>query len=80
MLGRATRKCDDIGKEVFRVFDAVNLYENIADMTTMKPVVVKPNIPFGQLVGDLDSVETDDAVTEILDQIVAKLQLEKADT
>lgn len=77
MLGRATRKCEEIGKEIFRVFDAVNLYENIADMTTMKPVVVKPNISFGQLVGDLDSVETDDAVTEILEQIVAKLQRKK---
>ena len=26
MLGRATRKCDEIGKETFRIFDAVDLY------------------------------------------------------
>ena len=49
MLGRATRKCDDIGKQVFRVFDAVNLYENIAPVSTMKPVVVNPQISFGHL-------------------------------
>jgi type I restriction enzyme R subunit len=27
MLGRATRLCDEIGKETFRIFDAVRIYE-----------------------------------------------------
>ncbi|MCA9785596.1 MAG: type I restriction-modification system endonuclease, partial [Candidatus Cloacimonetes bacterium] len=27
MLGRATRLCDEIGKEAFRIFDAVKIYE-----------------------------------------------------
>ena len=26
MIGRATRQCPEIGKEVFRIFDAVDLY------------------------------------------------------
>lgn len=74
MLGRATRKCDDIGKEVFRVFDAVNLYENIAPISTMKPVVVNPKISFEQLVTDLETVTTPKAIEEVIEQLVAKLQ------
>jgi len=38
MLGRATRLCPDIGKEIFRIFDAVDLYENLQNLTDMKPV------------------------------------------
>jgi type I restriction enzyme R subunit len=34
--------CDDIGKEVFRIFDAVDLYAASSDVTSMKPVVVDP--------------------------------------
>lgn len=74
MVGRATRLCPDIGKEVFRVFDAVNLYENIAPVSTMKPVVVNPKISFEQLVTELDTVTETQAVGEIVDQLVAKLQ------
>ena len=29
MLGRATRLCDEIGKETFRIFDAVDLYPHL---------------------------------------------------
>ena len=30
MIGRATRLCPEIGKEVFRIFDAVDLYPHLA--------------------------------------------------
>ena len=53
MLGRATRLCEEIGKETFRIFDAVRLYEAIGDMTAMKPVVVNPNISFAQLAREI---------------------------
>jgi type I restriction enzyme R subunit len=39
MLGRATRPCPEIGKEVFRVFDAVGLYEVLSEVSDMKPLV-----------------------------------------
>ena len=42
MLGRATRLCAEIGKEVFRIFDAVDLYPHLENLTDMKPVVVEP--------------------------------------
>lgn len=78
MLGRATRKCDDLGdgssKQVFKVFDAVDLYSAIQNFTTMKPVVVNPKISFGQLVDELEKVQKPDAVEEILEQLQVKLQ------
>jgi type I restriction enzyme, R subunit len=74
MLGRATRRCDAIGKEVFRIFDAVNLYETLAAVSDMKPVVTNPAISFTQLIDDLEKVTEPQAVMEILDQITAKLQ------
>jgi type I restriction enzyme, R subunit len=74
MLGRATRRCDAIGKEVFRIFDAVRLYEAIAPVSAMKPVVVNPNISFTQLVEELGTVTEADAVESIVDQLLAKLQ------
>jgi type I restriction enzyme, R subunit len=74
MLGRATRRCDAIGKEVFRIFDAVRLYEAIAPVSAMKPVVVNPNISFMQLVEELGTVAAADAVASIVDQLLAKLQ------
>jgi type I restriction enzyme, R subunit len=33
MIGRATRRCDDIGKERCRIFDAVDLYSALQDCT-----------------------------------------------
>jgi type I restriction enzyme R subunit len=33
MLGRATRRCEEIGKEFFRIFDAVDIYANLQEVT-----------------------------------------------
>jgi type I restriction enzyme, R subunit len=74
MLGRATRLCNDIGKEVFRIFDAVRLYEAIAPVSSMKPVVVNPNISFTQLVEELDTVKNPDALETVINQLLAKIQ------
>ncbi|MDP9150340.1 MAG: type I restriction-modification system endonuclease, partial [Myxococcota bacterium] len=49
MIGRATRLCPEIGKERFRIFDAVDLYAALKDVTDMKPVVVDPLVTFEQL-------------------------------
>jgi type I restriction enzyme R subunit len=53
MLGRATRRCDEIGKDVFRIFDAVDLYPRLENLTDMKPVVVNPSLSFEQLLQEL---------------------------
>lgn len=77
MLGRATRLCEDIGKETFRVFDAVRIYEALQNITAMTPVVVNPAISFTQLARELGSVGTDTERALVLDQFAAKLQRKK---
>lgn len=74
MLGRATRLCPDIGKETFRIFDAVDLYRNLQDVTAMKPVVVNPTITLTQLLEELAKA-TDDAHRAVIrDQLLVKLR------
>ncbi|GFD67768.1 type I restriction-modification system endonuclease [Alteromonas sp. KUL106] len=57
MIGRATRRCDDIGKTVFRIYDPVDIYAALADVNTMKPLVKDPNITLGQLVDEITNPE-----------------------
>lgn len=77
MLGRATRLCPEIGKEVFRVFDAVKIFEALQNLSEMQPVVVDPAISFSQLVRELTEVTTDEERTLVRDQLVAKIQRKK---
>lgn len=74
MMGRATRRCDDIGKEVFRIFDAVDLYSALASVSTMKPVVADPKVSFAQLVEELAAAKEPEVGQVVLDQLIAKLQ------
>lgn len=77
MLGRATRLCDEIGKETFRIFDAVRIYEALQNLTAMRPVVVNPGISFSQLASELAQVSTDEERSLARDQFIAKLQRKK---
>lgn len=74
MLGRATRLCPEIGKTAFRIFDAVDLYDAIQPVSTMRPVVTRPMISFTQLVEELDNVGEPEQRQLVLDQLAAKLQ------
>lgn len=73
MIGRATRKCDEIGKEAFQIYDAVDLYPNLQAMTEMRPVVVDPKVSFETLFDGFENAEDPDHQEEILDQIIVKL-------
>lgn len=77
MLGRATRRCDEIAKETFRIFDAVRIYEALQNLTAMRPVVVDPAIPFSQLQQELVRATTEEAAQVIRDQFAVKLQRKK---
>jgi len=77
MLGRATRRCDEIGKETFRIFDAVKIYEALQGLTAMQPVVVNPAITFTQLARELRQVTSDEERALVRDQFIAKLQRRK---
>ena len=74
MLGRATRLCEDIDKERFRIFDAVDLYSALKDVTDMKPVVVDPLVTFEQLVKEMVEGKEEEYRRASLDELLAKLQ------
>lgn len=73
MLGRATRLCPEIGKEVFRIYDAVDLYSALAPYTEMKPVVADVKTTFSQLAADLTRLTDETLQRDVLEQFVAKL-------
>jgi type I restriction enzyme R subunit len=53
MIGRATRRCDEIGKTVFRIYDPVDIYAALQAVNTMKPLVRDPNVTLEQLMNEL---------------------------
>lgn len=78
MLGRATRLCEEIGKEAFKIFDAVRIYEALEDFTNMKPVVPNPSISFAELAGEIKHFKDDEErLKRQVEQIIAKLQRKK---
>ena len=76
MLGRATRKCDVIGKECFKIFDAVGIYNKLKDFSQMQ-TVSNPKIPFVQLVSEFDYIESNRRKRLQVEQIIAKLHRKK---
>lgn len=77
MLGRATRRCDDIAKERFRIFDAVDIYKQLEKVNTMKPVVTNVDITFKEL--EQEITQSSDSKLQQLakDQFLGKLQSKK---
>lgn len=76
MLGRATRKCDDIGKECFYIYDAVGIYDALKDFTQIQ-TVSNPTIDFSKLVSEFDYIETNERKRLQVEQIIAKLHRRK---
>lgn len=83
MLGRATRLCPEIDKEVFRIFDAVDLYSALNAVNTMKPVVQSVSIPLVQLFEELideksyqapGSTEDRSHADDVKDQVVVRIR------
>src|ERR1039458_10240825 len=77
MLGRATRLCDEIGKESFRIFDAVRLYEALGSLTAMQPVVADPKITFTQLTKELVTLKDQKPRELVLEQFLAKFNAKR---
>jgi len=80
MLGRATRLCPDLfgpgeDKEVFYIYDAVDLYATLKDFTDMKPVVSDPTLTLRDLVDALLApTATTTSRPYFHDAILARLQ------
>ncbi|MFC2188504.1 type I restriction-modification system endonuclease [Fulvivirgaceae bacterium LMO-SS25] len=77
MLGRATRRCDEIGKQIFQIYDAVKIYETLEDFTQMKPVVANPSATFQELKQEFEHIETKERARRQVEQIIAKIQRKK---
>jgi len=73
MLGRATRPCPEIGKETFRIFDAVDLYSQLQNLTEMRPVASDPRITVAQLFEELAKVAEAEHRALVRDQLIVKL-------
>lgn len=77
MLGRATRLCPEIGKGPFRIYDAVDIYKQLENINTMKPVVTKVDISFSDLETEITQGASPDLQTLAKNQFIAKLQVKK---
>jgi type I restriction enzyme R subunit len=77
MLGRATRLCPEIGKGPFRIFDAVDIYKQLENVCTMKPVVTNVNISFSELATEMMQTTAPDLQDLAKKQFIAKLQVKK---
>jgi type I restriction enzyme R subunit len=73
MLGRATRLCPEIGKETFRIFDAVDLYARLQNLTDMKPVASDPKLTLTQLLAELVAIDDAEHRTNLRDQIIVRM-------
>lgn len=77
MMGRATRLCEDLGdgtaKEVFHIYDAVDLYSALEPYSSMKPIATTVSIPFAQLLEELVNLKDRAHRDEVFGQILAKL-------
>ncbi|WP_290050368.1 type I restriction-modification system endonuclease [Amycolatopsis solani] len=74
MLGRATRPCPEIGKETFRIYDAVGLYAALKPLTSMQPVIANISITAEQLTAELIDADRPEHVQVIAEQLAARLQ------
>lgn len=77
MLGRATRRNDEIGKDHFSIFDAVGIYESLKPYTQMKPVVKSPKVTVEQLVKELEQIQDDKLKQLHKEELIAKIQRKK---
>ena len=74
MIGRATRRCDEIGKEVFQIYDCVGVTEIMSKEDVMKPIAPLVSKTFVDLKDELALIEDDLRIQVKLDRIIAKLQ------
>jgi type I restriction enzyme, R subunit len=73
MIGRATRLCPEIGKETFRIFDAVDLYARLQHLTDMTPVASDPKLTLTSLLAELVAIDDAEHRANVRDQIIVKM-------
>ena len=74
MLGRATRLCPEIRKTHFEIYDPVGVYDALAPVSTMKPVVQNPSVTLEVLLDGLNAMKDKKQIQYQIDQILARIQ------
>ena len=74
MIGRATRKCDEIGKEIFKIYDAVGVTDLMSKEDVMKPVAPLVTKKFVDLNEEIKILEDEYLIQTKIDRIIAKMQ------
>lgn len=79
MMGRATRRCPEINKTHFNVYDPAGVYDHIRDKIDMQPVVQNPSIKMTELIDSMKDVpDTEHKVIRYqIEQLLAKLNRKK---
>lgn len=77
MLGRATRLCPEIHKRIFQIYDPVGVYDSLAPVTSMKPVVTNPSQTMTQVLDHMKETDDEKEVEYDVGQLIAKLQRRK---
>lgn len=75
MLGRATRRCDEIHKDHFEIFDCVRLYEDLSPVTNMKSVQTQES--FTEMLRGLEKQEEPEMMAVQIQKITGKLYRKK---
>ena len=75
MIGRATRQCPAIGKDLFRIFDAVSLYRMMQEVSEMQPISADPKISAEQLVQELRTISDPELRPTIHEQLIVRLRV-----
>jgi type I restriction enzyme, R subunit len=75
MLGRATLPCEEIGKQSFRIFDAVDLCRQFASISSIKPVAVRTPVSIKQLFEQIQRLAEESHRDLVHEQIIVKLRI-----
>ncbi|MBN1467569.1 MAG: type I restriction-modification system endonuclease [Fusobacteriaceae bacterium] len=78
MIGRGTRLCPEIGKDHFKIFDAVGLYDSLKDFTDMNPIVKNPKQTFIEMFDELGKIDKEEYKETKRKEIIAKIQRKKS--
>ncbi len=77
MLGRATRRCEEIGKSKFEIYDAVGIYDALAPLSDMQPVAAEARASFAQLLEGLKNLADQEALARLIRRFAARLKLRR---
>ncbi len=79
MLGRATRRCPEINKTHFNIYDPAGVYDHIKDKIDMQPVVQKPQVKMTELIDSMKEVPDTEAkiIQYQIEQLLAKVNRKK---